>query len=1122
MDDLSAKYPVSGSRYCDLCEEKPEILFKTIFHTPIKPKPTINSYFMDYLRNNSATTSLDYFHADQSDEAFQKALAKYCRRRDVPLVPQDIQDLADDWVYESISKFTANSQPVPLAQVLKKCDLSGSSGPLNRFFAQNKEQYHLHPDGIEMQMRYEEALSTDGSRSYWGGNLKQELRPVEKVKAKKTRIFMSAPAEHFFALSSLSLQFNDAIIEAAKFLKTPICIGMRTFGGSYDQIGKELERFETKFCGDVGGFDTSVTVQEQASVVNTRLRCMAPHCVTPASFNRLVNLYRDIVNTPVVLPDGVVAIIKGQPSGHANTGIDNSLHLLRRFFIVWLVNGGDRSYEVFLKHVYIRDAGDDSVIGTTEYGAKFLNPKTIRETFDKYYKAEVEYSDQLEFLGHYFLHNGKEYYPGFSHSRIVAALAYKGGVTASSNLELACSLRIEGYSCPESLRLLDSYCNYLVNKYPDLKKQYAQQFHSRQSLAKVFGVDLILQSRTISTHTGKAGTSPFVLLRTNRGTGLIVRKSIRVSTLQQQIHNKNHPNCTSCSPMSNVTISLPRGNAKPAGRQRKRVQPSKPAQTTLFARSGGNPPRRRRRNNRNRMPRNRNGPYREVMGDNTPVYSKNYSSSGSDSGNGTQTVPSIQCDYGSMLVDPANNMCRQPDGSGKVTALVRSTIYCSLTVDPTLNNGYFSARFRPSLGDPSTPDTAKILMVNPDLDWSTADWASKNSYVTTSTTGGSTIDLRVDPIAEYLTAQPPGMLTLIKGDAGGSLYPLSSTVSVPNNAFGIQAYGIPYKYSLVGLNQSVIHLPPGMYMFHVDVAVTTSTGAPNVSLLINADSDYAVIASGPATTSGSDSYFTADWAVELAGNDPYVGLGPVVGTPSFIAGFVTITPTYNPDLIGFSGDIMSPNMDNGIMVEMRPVAFSVFGTNQVSPINCGGTINSARVSGDLDFKNYSRNNGSTSTGQLQYFDALGRVPKSTSNELLKGCYVWWQPEDNDDREFKTPSVANRHDYPSIIVSGFWSPPNPVAGKVTILRFIVTTIYEFTTMTSIFELKTSCCLEVHREEVEMMLRNYRWAVENAEHQNFIARVVAALKEAAVKTGKFYMTNASTINSLAGSFAKALLL
>lgn len=1054
------------SEFLSLCENKPEIVFRLRCHTPLKQYHFVNSFFLDFLRENTDLNLYEeYYHADQSVEAFQKALAKYMNQ---PLVktkpiPQNLLDIADEWVYDEVSRFTLGSQPITISQILEKVQMQSSPGPLARAYASTKHLSILEPEGADILNDYILQMSETGCRTYWGANLKQELRPVEKVGAKKTRLFMSAPTEHFLLLSCLTQQFNESIITAARHGLTPICIGMPLYYGMVDKIGKDLEKYHRVFCLDINGWDTSIKPEEHAANANLRWRCFDPKFKTTRLYNQLVNSYRDVVWTPLVLPDGTVIMVPGQPSGQYCTGIDNSLTHLRRLYLTWLVNGGPPSFDLFKKHVYVKVAGDDSIIGVTEYGYKFINEQSLVNTNKDYFGCGCEFSNQLEFLGHYFLHDNTSYFPGFSMSRVIASLAYKGGRSPSTALEAACGSRIEAFTNPDCLRIVDRYIAYLIKCYPSLMSQYKLQFPDDQKISTLIGsgTSLILQSRTKT---------------------LLGMSTIKI----ENVKNTRRRNTRKPKARSTTIIEVPKTQSQNANASRGRGK-RKRTQKRISNKSTGS----------------------TLSGE---LYYPGGTPATDAAGNHQGSLADLQCDYGKMLIDPSNFCVRQPDGSGKLTAVISSTMYLTIAVDPTISGGQFSFRVRPTLGSPSSPSQYKVALTNPNVNWAAADWENPLSYASTATYAGQNQDIRVDPIMSALTNPPLGQLTLIKADAVTTPYPFS-TVVAPFVAGGVNwVYEIPYRYSITNPATSTFHIPPGQYMI---IAHFVSVGTPDVTPSVNGASEFSHVTS---ITNGSDldMFFQAN----IFGPDPYLSFtGDGI---HFSGAYIFIIPTYNPQIKeDVDGVPFRSNNNNGQVTEIRPVAMSVLATCLVAPINAGGVFNIARVSGGSDLKSYTRNNGSLQTGQLQYADALGRCPRSSSNKIVNGGYAWWAPEDNSDREFKFPDAALLSDYPTIIGSGVWQPNTVVAGQQAIMRLQIVTNYEFTTVSPLFQLKIAQCLDVHREEVEMLLRQYPWAMANEEHVSFIQRAKQWLSKTAQKTANFYSENSALVNKLALGFGSMLL-
>lgn len=1075
LNETESVTQVQGSRYLDLCEEKPEILFKTCFQTPLRQKEHVNQFFLDFLPHYDVSVAEEYYHSVQSDLAFQKGIAKYCRRRErVPINTRD-SSLADEWVYETVVPFTGQSPPVSIVDILDTATLDTSPGPFWRSFARTKRCSVLHEVGNEIFTTYKTEIGSCGSRCYFGGNLKDELRLMEKVVESKTRIFMSAPTEHFLYLNSLSYSFNNALIDAARYNLTPVAIGLPLFYGNVHAIGVALQDFFKIFCSDVGGYDTSITDEEHAFVANLRWLCFPPQYQTPVVFNSLVNLYRDVCNTPLVLPDGVVVLIKGQPSGQINTGIDNSLILLRRIFIVWLENGGPRCRETFFKHVFVRVAGDDSIIAVTEYGHQFVNSQSIRKSFELHYCCDVEFADQLEFLGHYFLYDGQTYLPGFSKARIFASLAYKGGNSASEALESALGLRVEAFTNPDALKLLDAYTSHLLERFPDLLGQYNQQFQSDHKIVQLLNGSA--PGQTLQSRTNCFTICPMSQKKSN------VKKTTTTTIIQPTSSNA--------------------GTGRRSRRNRRKKNQRTSSSNALVLHSG---------NQKEHMRNIGNGLDRGGI-DFRSFTPKTQSNGIVTSGMAGSLSKSVLCDYLMMVLDPSNNMSRLPDSNPKRTAIKRSIMSFPVYVDPTTNGGRFSLRVRPTIGSLASAKLYKVALVRPTTVWASADWTSAGVYTATAPAGAIISDIRLDPLSNLLVGRAPGFYSAIRGGVGNA--PFGSTVTV--NPAALQNYNIPVKYSN-NANVSRFSLPPGQYL--VDIILPANV-TPAVSITVNPESTHEDQFNTTYSIVGPTFMFHGTYLLNLVGDEPWFEFVPAAGVPVYSGGSITISTTYSPETLSEEfGTAMELDLNHGMVTEMRPIAMSVRFTCDQSLINTGGMCVSSFVTGGGDFKNYTTNNGTTSGGQLQYFDQLALVDKSSSSALLKGAYSYWHPESTEDSQFYTPSQHVQQDYGSIVVSGSYMPPTPTAVTVEVGRVLIHTVYEYITSAQSEELHSACCFSSELDPIKSFIANAPWSMENPQHGKFLQKAYEIATKFFSGAGKFYMANSDSINALAGQLFKVL--
>jgi len=1090
LSSVGSIHQVQDSDFLLLCEKKPEIIFGLNHRTPLRQRESINPFFLDFLSNQNISVTEEYDHSSQTKNAFQKAIAKYCRPFTISSPQQRDYDLVDDWMYELISPFCLNSSVTPVPIVLEKSDLSASAGPLWRSFAKNKREFWVHEDGVLIYDAYRTEMAHVGSRSFFGLNLKDELRLKAKVLEEKTRLFMSAPFEHFLLLNSLSYSFNNSLIDSARYNLCPVAIGLPLFHGNVDDIGKKLESYSHVYCADVSGYDTSIQSNEHAFCAQLRWRCFAPRYKVPAVFNSLVNLYKDINLTPAILPDGVVILVPGQPSGHINTGMDNSLILIRRFMLVWVLNGGPRSFESFRDNVFIRAAGDDSVLGVSDFGSQFINSTTISTTFVKYFGCEIEFADELEFLGHYFVNDSGSYLPAFSKSRVFAALAYKDSHTPSDALEVALGLRIEAFTNDEALALVDSFSQYLLLKYPDLHSQYVEQFSDDIKINKLLtcSATVKLQSRTNHLSDLSENTTQKVFMLS------------RNVSLQQQAPRRTIAQST----VSSKTIK----NRRKRARRRMRKQGQ--------SRSLQNPNR-----NPRFVPRGDSrggGATNRFESQRMPTTSGVRLSASSGPSQPNQQI----CDYIDTLINPATTASRYPDARSKKTGVVRSIQIIDIKANSAFNGGAVGINVRPTMGNVAIPNQYKTAITLPSIpDWSKALWDSPDPYVTNTAGAGINTDPRIDPLYGQLLAQAPGIAVVhANHPAGaGAGYPYGDEADLIDqlNSNGTPiTYGYKYDYVTIAPHTSRFYMPRGQFFTYIDLVATTASGGPAVTLDFNVGSHYTQIDVDTGVIN-TTSRLNQTGLANFDGDAPWIDITADNPASVFTSCRFTFIPAFSPASVTdiSTDEVYSPPMDCGIIQQYRPVGMSALFTYTASVLKSGGQIAAARLAGDSDKNNFFALNNSSSVGQLQYYNSVARTPGAYNGSLLDGAYVWWAPDDTDDCDFRSPADAAEHDFPSLVIALNYTPDDPVDKEIVIGRLEIVTVYEFTTQSTMFDLRASCCPSSCVEEATIYIANQPMAMKNGSHVEWIRNVISRFKQAARMGYDFYTNNSTAINSIVGA-------
>jgi len=422
-----------------------------------------------------------------NDEAYMKGLAKYCNRWD-DVVNNSDWELACSWLARDIGPIVRDCNIITIEDSIKNLDSSTSPGPLGRMFAKNKGEFLSDLRNLEWISQWCDSLTTPGAPlTYWGGHLKDEIRLSSKVQQNKTRLFMNAPIEHVVGTQMYCLDFNGKLIAAAKDFKTPICVGMNMYGGSFEYIHRRLAKRSIQFFMDVSGWDSRYKHLIFFMVIRIRYEMMRNCYKNFGTQNAFCNIYRDIIWTPLVLPNGDIVMVPHAPSGHGNTAIDNSLGLYLMEAYAFIRLTGIKNYDEFKENVDMFLFGDDSCLGVDKYEDQF-NPDTIMNFYRSEWDIEVEFSEHWEFLGHFF--SPSPYIgavvPVFPFEKIYASLVLRGEHNVDTLIEKAFNLRILAFSNTKAYNLVDDYCRWLLEQYPSKKEKMYSMYMSVSDLERLY------------------------------------------------------------------------------------------------------------------------------------------------------------------------------------------------------------------------------------------------------------------------------------------------------------------------------------------------------------------------------------------------------------------------------------------------------------------------------------------------------------------------------------------------------------------------------------------------------------------------------------------------------------
>jgi len=469
--------------------------------------------------------------------------------------------------------------------------------------------------------------------------------------------------------------------------------------------------------------------------------------------------------------------------------------------------------------------------------------------------------------------------------------------------------------------------------------------------------------------------------------------------------------------------------------------------------------------------------------------------------------PAMQ-DYLATLVYPFGNKSRIPDSYSRSTAVVSSTASFSVPVsslnaaDP--DYGRFALAVQPHMGSLAKPLSYKAAIAAPVPGagglWSAVDWSSPNAYL--DQIDGT--DPRLDQYYTSLTQAPLGAYLIQQGASANTPFPIAGTSPFEDsiqvwshyNTFVTMQSGSPN-----GSND--FRVAPGQYNMHFDARVvgTTFSSGPSISVLVGTAADLIIsiprsITSTDATLATYDALITVKKTLTIRLTAPLTSYAvnytniTMSLTPTF---FTAATDGGTSNGAGFVPDAY-PSGKYGLVTEYRTVGMSVLVTYEGTTLNDGGMISAAYVSGGSAETNFFTNAPSVSTGALQNWENLAKYPRAYSDRLCDGAYVMWHPEDPLDLCFHDPDYCAEtlaESPPTLIVSGIYTP-NAAITNPKVIRLLVSTVYEITTLTQLFPQQILVGSTNIMDEVNRAISTQPTAMANATHLTWLKDFWGGLK------------------------------
>lgn len=410
-----------------------------------------------------------------NSEASYKSLAKYAKM--LPSLSNgEISNLNRAWMYtrRQFSTYMTNSRVLNYDEAKSHFDMTTSNGsPFNVHYKTKAELFKNDPN-IDTWLQHDwDNMDLDWTCLFTNA-LKEEIRAAEKIAQNSQRTFLVGGLDAVAHGTRLFVDMNEKMYGSV--LVTASAVGLSPYYGQWDNLYNKLKIFRNGYALDESQYDSSLRCYMLWSCATLRWSFLAPQFQTPENKIRIQVYYRNLINTLVVGPDGVLILKKGgNPSGSVNTIVDNTLILYTLLAFAWIENAPNDmvSYEDFELHTSKALVGDDNTWTVSDEAHSFFNGRSVITTWKKLgittttESLEPRHPRELDFLSAHTVFIQGTAVPIYERSKMMTSLIYatKINLNPAVSLERATGLLSVGWVDYRFRKICQSFIAWLLEKY---------------------------------------------------------------------------------------------------------------------------------------------------------------------------------------------------------------------------------------------------------------------------------------------------------------------------------------------------------------------------------------------------------------------------------------------------------------------------------------------------------------------------------------------------------------------------------------------------------------------------------------------------------------------------------
>jgi len=413
-------------------------------------------------------------------EAAYISLAKYAK----PIKWMSADDVvcmnrAWRWTARQFGLYMSNSEVISYASAKTHFDMQTSSGaPFNQHFKLKGELFDGDPDiDAWLEEDWERMAKDPLWTCLFTNSLKEEIRTKEKMEANSIRTFLSGGVDAVAHGTRLFVDMNEKMY--ASHLQSASAVGMSPYKGNWDKLYQKLKAFAKGYALDESQYDSSLRAYMMWGCAQFRWQMLCERDRTEENLARLRTYYRNLVNTMVISPEGVLLMKKGgNPSGSVNTITDNTLILYTLMAYAWIKTAKKEmnSYESFELHTAKALVGDDNTWSVSDEAHEFYNAMTVIEVWKTLGvttttdSMEPRHPKELDFLSAHTLFLQGMAVPVYDRTKLMTSLLYapEKRITPSVTFERCAGMLSIGWVDVQFRQFCREVISWLLEKYDEV------------------------------------------------------------------------------------------------------------------------------------------------------------------------------------------------------------------------------------------------------------------------------------------------------------------------------------------------------------------------------------------------------------------------------------------------------------------------------------------------------------------------------------------------------------------------------------------------------------------------------------------------------------------------------